>query len=182
MKKLRFGKLETVYKGNIFTVKHQEVIFADGTNTTYEYCERPDSVSILAFNGKGELLLIKEKRVNYKKNTWFLPSGRMDHEGESPRQAAQRELREETGYRAKKMKLIHKKSPSNTLIWNIYVFAARDLVIDPLPKDKGEEIETHFVPLKKAVQMALDGTIDNEFISYNIIRFDSMLKHGEFTW
>lgn len=182
MKKLTLGKLETVYKGTIFTMKHQEVTFADGTQTIYEYCERPSSVSVLAFNTKGEILLIKEKRINYKKNTWFLPSGRMDHAGETPKKAAGRELREETGYRAKKMKLLYKKSPSNTLIWDIYIFAARDLVIDPLPKDKGEEIETHFVPLKKAVQMALDGTIDNEFISYNIIRFDYMLKHGEFTW
>ena len=107
----------------------------------------------------------------------------MDAPGDTPKKAAQRELREESGYRAKQLKLVHTKYPSNTLIWDIFLFAGRDLVWDPLPKDEHEIVdEVKFFPLKKAVQMAKDGTIDNEFISYNIIRFDYMLKNGQFKW
>lgn len=182
MQKVCLGKLRTEYKGNIFTIHTQHVTFDDGTTAIYEYCERPASVSILAFNEKNQLLLIKENRVGYKKSTWFLPGGRADHKGDTPRTAAIRELREEAGYKPKTIKLVHKKAPASTLLWDIYLFAARDLVFDPLPKDKGEVIETYFFPLKTAVQMALDGTIDNEFISYNIIRFEYMLRHGQFKW
>jgi ADP-ribose pyrophosphatase len=126
--------------------------------------------------------MIREKRPGYKKDTWFLPGGRMDKPGDTPRKAAIREMREESGYRPKEIRQLYKKSPSSSLIWDIYIFAARDLVFDPLPKDKGEVIQTHFIPFKKAVIMALDGTIDNEFIAYSIIRFDFMLKHGQFKW
>lgn len=179
---LVFGQMKTVFNGIIFKIKQQWVTLPDGSKKTFEYCERPASVSILAFNEKNELLMIREYRHGYKKNIWFLPSGRADHDGDTPRSAAIRELREEGGYRPKTIRLIHKKSPSNTLIWDIYLFAAKNLVYDPLPRDAEEHIKPIFVSWPKAVQMALDGTIDNEFISYNIIRFDYMIRNGEFKW
>ena len=183
MKKLKLGSVKKVFQGKIFNIKQREVTFSDGKKDIYEFCERPASVSILALNEKNELLLINEYRFGYKKNVWFLPGGRVDELGDTPRKAAMRELRQEGGYRAKKMKQIRKSSPSNTLLWDIYIFVAKDLVIDPLPLDRGEEInDKKFVPLKKAVQMAKDGTIENEFISYSIIRFEYMLRKGEFKW
>lgn len=182
MGKLIFGKDETVFAGSIFKIHHRKVTLPDGTKKTFEYCERPTSVSVLAFNAKNELLMIKERRPGYKHNVWFLPGGRMDHPGDTPQKAALRELREETGYAAKKFKKIQKKSPSSTLLWDIYLFVAHDLFWNPLPHDPGEKMTAHFVPFKKAVQMALDGTIENEFIAYNIIRFNEMKKRKEFNW
>jgi len=182
MKKVKLGKLKEKYKGKIFSIKEREVQFSNGEKTTYEYCERYPSVSILAFNDKKELLMIKEKRRGYKKNVWFLPGGRMDKPGETPKAAALRELQEETGYKAKQLKLIHKKSPSNTLLWDIFIYYAKDLEHVGASPELGEEITAvKFIPFKKVVKMALDGTIENEFISYNIIRFDYMLKNKEFT-
>lgn len=182
MKDVKLGKIRTQYKGKIFSIKERDVSLPDGKKTIFEYCERPPSVSTLALNKKGELLMVREYRYGSKKNMWFLPGGRMDKKGDTPRSAAQRELREETGYRARRLKLLHKKSPSNTLFWDIYIYAAKDLVHDPLPQEIGEFTEPHFVPLKKAVNMALSGEIENEFISYNIIRFNYMLKSKQFRW
>lgn len=181
-KKIKLGKLRTVYQGKIFTIKQRPVLHTDGSTGIYEFCERPASVSTLAFNDKNELLLIKENRLGYKHNVWFLPGGRMDHPGDTPRKAALRELREETGYSAQTIKLIQKKSPASTLLWDIYLFAAQNLIWKPLPRDQGEITEPIFVPLKTAVRMALSGEIENEFIAYDIIRFNEMLKTGEFKW
>lgn len=171
-----------MYKGRLFTITEQDIELPNGKKKIFEYCDRPPSVSIVAFNKKGELLLIKEWRHSYNKHVWFLPSGRVDHPGDTPRKAAVRELREETGYRPKTIKLLQKRTAGPTLKWFIYVFAAKDLVIDPLPCDSSEHIVPHFVPLKKAVTMALDGTIENEYIAYTIIRLNYMIKHGEFSW
>lgn len=182
MKKIKRGPLLTTYKGRIFTITEQDVELPNGEKTVFEYCERPASVSIVAFNEKGELLLIREWRDGYGKHVWFLPSGRVDHPGDTPKKAAIRELREETGYRPKRIKLLHKRTAGPTLHWNIYIYVAKDLVIDPLPCDSGERIVPHFVPFKKAVQMALDGTIENEYIAYTIIRLNYMIKNGEFIW
>lgn len=178
----KIGKERTTYKGRIFSIKERDIEFASGKKTVFEYCERPASVSVLAFNDSGDILLIKEQRHRSKHPVWFLPGGRMDKKGDTPKKAALRELREETGYGAKTMKLVHKKSPSNTLLWDVYVFAAKHIYESPLPQEDGEITEPHFVPFAKAVEMALDGTIENEFISYNIIRFAEMVKRGEFSW
>ncbi len=180
--KIKFGKTKKVYQGKIFRIYHQDVVLPSGKKGVFEYCERFPSVSVLAFNEKGELLMINEYRHGYKKNVWFLPGGRVDKAGDTPKKAAMRELREEGGFRAKKMKLLFTKSPSNTLFWDIYIYVAKDLMPDPLPQDDGEQAVSVFVPWKKAVQMAMDGTIENEFISYNIIRLDYMLTSGEFKW
>lgn len=177
-KNIRLGRANIVFSGKIFKIIHKEVTFPNGEKDVFEYCERPPSVSVLALNEKNELLMIKEYRHGYKKDIWFLPGGRADQPKDTPIKAAQRELREETGYRAKILQLLWKKQPSNTLIWDIYVFFGKNLIPDPLPKDKGEKIEVKFVPLKKAAQMAIDGTIENEFISYNILRFNYLWTNG----
>lgn len=179
--KLIMGKLKRVYKGIIFDISQREITFPAGNKKIFEYCRRPNSVSILAFDKKGRLLLIKEFRHGYDRNVWFLPAGRVGRT-ENPAKAAQRELREEGGFAAKKMKLVHEKSPSHNLFWKIYIFAARDLYPAPLKGDEDFPIQVKFVPLGKAVKMAMDGTIENEFIAYNIIRFQQMLKSGQFKW
>lgn len=182
MKKEKLGPLQEVYKGIIFKISQREVIFPDGKKKTFEYCVRPDSVTILPFDDKGRLLLIKEYRHGYKKNVWFLPAGRVD-EGESFLAAAKRELREETGFAAKTFKKIYEKSPSNTLRWQIHIYAAKDLFVAPLSTgDEDYPITVVPTPFAKAVKMALDGTIENEFIAFHIIKFNYMLKHGQFNW
>lgn len=179
--KPKLGQLNKVFEGNIFTVYQRDVLFGE-EKKVFEYCERPASVSVLPFDEKGRLLMIHEYRHGYKKNVWFLPGGRHDKPGETPKRAAIRELREETGYTANTMKLLHKKSPSNSLFWDIYVYVAKDLEWKPLASDDNEIIEVEFVPFSKAVKMAKSGIIENEFIAYNIIRFDYMKRSGEFSW
>jgi 8-oxo-dGTP pyrophosphatase MutT (NUDIX family) len=182
MKQVKKGELKTVYRGKIFNIKKQKIIFPNGTEKIFEYCERPSSVTVLAFNEKNELLLIREQRYRRKDKVWFLPAGKMDVKGEGPKKSALRELREETGFGAKTIKLLHQKSPSNTMLWNIYIYVAKDLYRAPLKGDEHFPIEVVPTSLKKAVKMALDGTIENEYIAYAIIRFDYMLRHEQFSW
>lgn len=183
-KKIQLGKPVYRYRGNIFSVFERKVILPSGKKTTFEFCERTSSVSVLACNEKNELLMIREFRHGSGRGkwVWFLPSGRVEKNGETHREAAARELREETGFAAREWQLVHRNSPSNTMRWDVRVFAARTLYANPLPLDDGEKIKVEFVPLATAVRMALDGTIQNEFIAYNIIHFDYRLRHGQFVW
>ena len=181
MPKIKAGPMKTVFTGTIFQVKQRRMTFANGQKKLFEYCVRPDSITVLPFDAKGRLLLIKEYRHGFKRNVWFLPAGRID-KGESPLRAAKRELREETGFGARVFKKVYQKSPSNTLIWNIYIYAAKDLYSAPLNGDEDFPIKVVPTPFKKALKMALDGTIKNEFIAFHIIKFHYMLKHGQFKW
>lgn len=178
---MRMGPMKEVYDGIIFKIKQREITFPDGSKKIFEYCARPGSVTILAFDDKNNLLLIKERRLEYKGATWFLPAGRID-KGETPLRAAQRELREETGFGAETIKKIYQKSTGSTLLWDVHIYAARDLYPAPLDGDEHFPIQIAPTPFKRAVEMAMDGTIENEFIAFHIIKFDYMLKRGQFKW
>ena len=179
--KIILGPAKKVFKGKIFQISQREVCFPNGRKKFFEYCFRPDSVTVLAFDDKDRLLLIKEKRHRSKGEVWFLPAGKVD-KGESYLAAAKRELREETGYGARKFKKISQKSPSNMLIWDIHIYAAKNLYHAPLQGDELFPIEVVPTPFEKAVEMALNGTIENEFIAFHIVRFNYMLKYGQFKW
>ncbi len=179
---VKMGKLETVYQGRFIALKRRQVGFPNGEEKTFEYCERPDSVTVLPFDQKGRLLLIKEYRHDHRKSVWFLPAGSRKN-NEPPVRAAHRELREETGFDAKKLKKLYSRSSgSSIIIWNIHLFAAKDLFLAPLKGDEEFPIKVVPTPLKTAVKMALDGTIENEFIAYHIIRFNELIKSGKFKW
>ncbi len=179
--KIKFGPVKKTHKGRIFEISQREVRLPDGKKKIFEYCSRPDSVTILPFDEQDRLLLIKERRGGYNHNVWFLPAGRVD-KGESFLSAAKRELREETGFGARIFKKIYEKSPSGMLKWNIHILAAKNLYHAPLKGDEHYPIEVAPTSLSKAVKMALDGTIENEFIAFHIIKFNYMVKHGQFKW
>ncbi len=180
MKKITYGKLQKKYQGKIFTIFQRPVTLPNGTKEVFEYCERPASVNILAFNDKKELLLIRERRAGSGKLEWFLPVGQLDDRKEKPRSAALRELREETGYGAKKIKMLKKSVTSDKMMMNVYTFVATGLYSSPLPSDVGEHIiKREFFPLKKAVAMALNGTIANEFLAFLIVQIDFLIKRGK---
>lgn len=182
MKKYKIGGFRTMYDGGFLAIKQRDIIFKNGDKRIFEYCVRPDSVTILPFDEKGRLLMIREFRYESGKYVWFLPAGSVD-KGEKPALAAKRELQEETGFGARKWrKIFCRSSGSNFILWHVHVFVAKDLFVSK--KDGDEEFPIEVVPtsLKKAVKMALDGTIENEFIAYHIIRLNEMLKSGELEW
>lgn len=173
----RFSKPRVVFRGRFCVIEHRTVTYPSGTKKIFEHIRRIPSVSVLPIDRRGRLLLIREYREALRRWILTVPSGRVDKE-QSPRAAAQRELREETGLRARRLRLVMKSSPKGFLHWPWYVYLAEDLVSDPLPQDEGEDITVVPTSLKKAYAMALDGTITYEFIALAIIR----LYHQRKQW
>jgi len=180
--KVKYGPWETKYKGIIFSIKQRDVFFPDGSSKRFEYNFRPNSVVIMPFDEKGRLVLIREFRTGVDRYTYFLPAGRMDKKGETPLTAAKRELREETGLGAQKWKFLRKRFATNSTVWECYIYLAKNLYKAPMKGDEDFPITVEFVSLKKAVEMALDGSIANEFIGYNILYLDYLIRKKGFKW
>lgn len=85
------------YKGFV-TINQDTYLEADGSVSTWDVIASPDSAAVLAFTEGGtEVVLFEQFRVGPGKTLLELPGGYLN-ENETPVDAAQRELAEETGY------------------------------------------------------------------------------------
>src|SRR5215831_11652996 len=96
---------EVVYQGSLFRVLHDKLIEPGGKNSERDIIRHNGSVVILAIDkSKDEndpwIVIERQYRHAALQFLWELPAGKLDA-GEDPLQGAQRELEEETGYRAR---------------------------------------------------------------------------------
>ena len=91
-----------VFKGKVFSVRRDEVIEPSGVRATRDMIAHSGSVVVMPVLDDGKIVLIRQYRYAARQYLWELVAGRIDP-GENVKQAAARELIEETGLRAKKM-------------------------------------------------------------------------------
>lgn len=97
------NKSSIVYQCKIFDVREEEVTFPNGKTARQSWINHHPTVAIVAVNEKNELLLIKQYRNAVKQDLLEIPAGSLDGIEESPAVCAQRELAEETGFKAKSL-------------------------------------------------------------------------------
>jgi len=159
------GEPKIVFKGLWHKITQVPATLPNGEKKFFEFVYRVPTVVILAFDNKKRLLLTKEYKELGKKYIWHLPCGRAD-KPVSIKANAQAELREETGFRAKKIKLVYATPKHFT--YPLYGFLASGLISDPLPGDPGEDIQVIPTDLNKAKNLALSGKIEDPFVAYLI--------------
>jgi ADP-ribose pyrophosphatase len=143
----------------------------DGRERVYPVLAVGVTVGVLAFVDDARVLLVRQFRHLQGALSWELPGGGADP-GEDPRDAAQRELREEGGYRASRLTLLTRFHPSNAYLDEVaFCYAAHGLVADPRPADDDEFLERRVVPLAEAVRMALDGDITESVSKIAILQY-----------
>jgi ADP-ribose pyrophosphatase len=129
------------------------------------------TVGVLPFIDATSVLLIGPVPHLQAAVSWELPGGGAQA-GEDPMTAAQRELREEGGYRAERFTFLTRFYPSNAYLDEVaYCYAAYGLTPDPLPADDDEFIERRVVPLADAVRMALDGDITESVSKMTLLQY-----------
>ena len=94
-----------VYEGKVVNLRVDTLRGKDGKPHVAEVVEHAEAVAVIVQPRPGEMLLVKQYRHPLGRDHWEVVAGGMNP-GESPEEAAARELREETGYVARRVKRI----------------------------------------------------------------------------
>ena len=176
-------KANLMYKCKIFDVWEEEVPLPTGKSIKQSWIDHKPTVAIVAVNNKNELLLIKQYRLAVKKHLLEIPAGSLDDDHESPVACAQRELAEETGFKAASIiKLFEGYLLPGYCNEYMYFFLAQDLISAPLSPDEDEFIETIPTKLSSAQEMLKTGEIIDAktalgiFLTENFFRQNNLLE------
>jgi ADP-ribose pyrophosphatase len=156
-------KTRRIYKGRIVGLREDTVKLSNSVISKREIVEHPGAVAIIAVTKDKKIVLVRQFRKPAEKVLLEIPAG-LVHKGERPIDGAKRELEEETGYRAGRIKEIFwgYSSPGySTEI--IRYFLATGLKKAQPSCEEDEIIKVALYPLKKCVDMVKKGTIrDNK--------------------
>lgn len=151
---------ERPFSGKLLKVRVDEVVLPNGLRSRREIVEHRGAVAVVAMVGRS-VLLERQYRHTAGKVMWEIPAGTLE-EGESPAEAAARELEEETGYAARGLEELSRfyvaVGYSTEVIW---VYLAKALKRGQPHAEEDESIDTVLVPMDEALRMVSSNEIED---------------------
>ena len=147
-------KAKKVFEGVIFNVHQWQQKMFDGSYDTYEMIERQPTVDILPL--VGDKIIVLDQEQPGRKPYPSMVAGRIE-KGEEVLVAAERELLEETGYKASNFKIIDECLGSSKIYWHEYLIVAHDCQkVAKQSLDAGEKIKVKLVTFDEFLNMCRD--------------------------
>lgn len=155
----------------IFWVTQDLATDPDGSEIRRAIVQHQGSAVVMPVDDQNRVLLVRQYRLPALRHLWELPAGRMDT-GETVLQAARRELREETGLRARKMqKLAEFWASPGFLAEKMTIFLATGLSHGEQSPMEDERIETRWFTARELDQMIQSGKLPDAKTQIGFLRW-----------
>ncbi len=165
-----------IYEGKIINMRRDTVELVNGKTSTREVVEHSGGVCIAALDSDGCLFFVTQYRYPHERALLELPAGKRERD-EDPKICAERELVEETGYKAKDMVYLGQFLPSSAYLTEvIHLFFAKDLEYVGQNLEADEFLSVQKISLEKSVSMVLSGEIADGKTQALVLRVNEMLK------
>lgn len=148
-----------IWEGNVGSFGLDTVILPSGEQVTLALFKHPGASAIVPFLDDAHVVLLRQFRHAAGGEIWEVPAGKLDR-GEDPLRCAERELEEETGYRAGR--IVKTGSVLTTPGFTdelIHLFCAWDLSPGKFAPEAHEVLRTEVVALERALAMIESGEI-----------------------
>jgi 8-oxo-dGTP pyrophosphatase MutT (NUDIX family) len=147
---------KTVYEGRIAKVRLEEFRYEDGSVHEREVVDHPGAVAIVAHDGESVYMVRQPREPVNEPHLLEVPAGKLDVEGESRLECAQRELAEEVGRAATEWRELKRLYPSPGILEEeVTLFLATGLSEAEAEPDDDERLEVVPYPLDR-----IDDAID----------------------
>ncbi|WP_232510206.1 NUDIX domain-containing protein [Paenibacillus crassostreae] len=151
---------QPIFQGKIITLQVDTVRLPDGNTATREVVRHPGAVAVLALHD-GKMIVVDQFRQPMGRCEIEIPAGKLEP-GEDPREAAIRELEEETGYRCKDIRLLQSFYTSPGFADEIiHMYVTEDLIIGEMSPDEDEFLEMSEITLEEAYRYIKEGRISD---------------------
>ena len=150
------------YEGRVVRkLRVDKIRLRNGATSQREVVEHGGAVSVVPIDPQGRVLLVRQDRHATGRPLREIPAGGLEA-GEAPEETAQRELQEETGYRAASITRLGGffLAPGYSSEY-LHVYLAESLSEDRLDGDEDEEIEVEALDLEAALALVDLGKIED---------------------
>ncbi len=173
----RLIEKQTLYNGKKVRLEvHHLQNEEDEKRTQREVVVHPGAVCVLPLFPNQTVMLIRNRRYAVGQILLELPAGTLE-KNEDPINCAGRELLEETGYLAGRLKSLGNFFTSpGILSEKMYAYAAYDLEQSNAALEEGEEIELNPVPFGEAIQMIREGRITDGKTIATLLMYDKFFR------
>ena len=172
-------------RSQIVAVRSDQVLMPDGEIAERDVVEHPGAVGIVALDDADRVLMIRQYRHPVGRLLWEIPAGLRDVDGEPTHVTAERELLEETGYRARDWHVLTDYFSSPGICdERLRVFLARGLSEvshaerNFVPEHEEAHLLLAWVPLDQAVRLLLAGDLHNGVAAVGILSAYAARRDG----
>ena len=152
---------QRIYEGKVMRVRRDDVVFPNGDTSVREIVEHNGAVAVAAVDEEGCLYMVRQFRYAFGEELLEIPAGKLEAgEEHAEREAAIRELREETGLTAGSLEYLGVIYPSVAILTErIHLFLAKDLTQGEMDLDEDEFLNVERIPYVELEAMAKRGEI-----------------------
>ncbi|MBE6541305.1 MAG: NUDIX hydrolase [Ruminococcaceae bacterium] len=167
---------ELIFDGVVVHLYRDTVTLPNGEEGIREYVKHVGAVCVIPITDDGEVILERQYRYAVGETLIEIPAGKLNSADEDPREAALRELKEETGITPRELidMGIYYGSPA-IMGENIRMYMARGLTFGDDHLDDDEFLEVFSIPLDEAAEMVLRGEIPDGKTQVALLRAKMMM-------
>ena len=167
-----------IYDNPWISVAEHDVIDPNGNPGLYGVVRiKALAVGVLPVDDEGMTWLVGQHRFPRDYYSWELPEG--GGSLDDPQGSAERELLEETGLKAGGWQELLRMDLSNAITDEQAIgFIAWDLEEGAAEPEACERLEVRHMPVREAVEMALNGEIVDAFAQSMLLKADALARRG----
>jgi len=171
-------KRRRIFKGRNIDFYCDSILLPDGKTASREYTSHPGATAVVPFLGRDNIVLVKQYRYPVDRITLEIPAGKLA-KGESSLNCVRRELLEETGYRARRIRKLTSYCPSTAFSTEIlHIYVADRLKLTERSPDEDEFIESVTMPFRKALGLVYRGVVNDSKTMIALLYCEILMKEN----
>lgn len=169
------------YGGTVLNIYRDHMVLPDGGEEDYDFIHHNGAAAVIPVMDDGRIIMVRQYRNAIDAYTLELPAGKLDTPDEPTKTAAQRELEEETGYKADPKDVTFLLGLYTTVAFcneKIDIYVAKNLIKTQQMLDDDEYIDVEIYTLEELIDMVFSGKIVDAKTIAGIMAYKAKLNQN----